>query len=144
MIIGLVILAAAIAIGVARGRGRLPMQPTVYRMIAADGPVEEFNPRARPSPARITARGEGMVAMLTRKHMAGPGVAWFEPASPLVFALDSGDLHILPRERITAVERCDAQTLKIMLRPGSGLWFLLVQVRSDDEGPWVGLAATGD
>jgi hypothetical protein len=141
---GLVILAAAVVIGITRRRGRRMTQSTVYRMISPSGPVDTFDLGVPPSPARVMARGEALVALLTRQHMAGSGTAWFEPTSPLIFALDSGDAHVIPRKHIKAVERQDDGTLKITLSPASPLWMVVVEVRSEDDDAWRALVATGD
>ncbi|WP_143674491.1 MULTISPECIES: hypothetical protein [Streptomyces] len=126
--------------------------PTVYRMISPSGPVEAFDLSGRPSPARITARGEALVAMLTRKHMAGPGSAWFEPTSPLVFELDSGDIHVIPLQHIMAVERyegdepckADEQILKITLGSASSLMSVIVFAKLAEQDKWLDLGAKSD
>lgn len=146
---GFVILAGAIAIGVARHNRRPRPEVVVHRMIGANGPVETFDLHGRPSSSRISARGEALVSMLARKHMAGHGSSWFEPASPLVFELDSGDIHVIAREHIKAVERYqgdgpqkgDAQVPKITLSSTSPLWFIIVYARLEDLDEWLRLPA---
>lgn len=148
---GFLILAAALGVGLTRRRKRVS-EPTVYRMISPRGPVETFDLSGRPSPARIAARGEGLVATLTRKHMAGPGVAWFEPGSPLVFELDSGDIHVIPREHITDVEQHEGQEpqrpgeqlLKVTLSGTASLWLIMVHAKMEDCDRWFQLRAAND
>ncbi|QQN78562.1 hypothetical protein [Streptomyces sp. XC 2026] len=124
----------------------------MYRMIGPEGPVETFDVSTPPSPARITARGEAFVSALTRKHMAGPGTAWFEPTGPLIFDLDSGDTHVIPREHIKAVDphvvdtplKGDEQPLKLNLTPASPLFVIIVYSKSTDQNTWTELRPTGD
>lgn len=145
--IGFIILAAALLIGLTRRRRGSVYEPTVYRMLHPGGPVETFDVSGRPSPSRVTARGEGVVVGLTRQHMAGPGTVWFEPSSPLIFQLDAGDIHVIPRERVTSVERYDGdephpmdeQILKITLNPGSSLWMITVNAKLKDLDKWAEL-----
>lgn len=150
-LIGFVVLGGAVAVGVTRRGKKRRAEPTVHRMIRADGPVESFNVSSRPSRARIKARGEALAFSVARLHMAGPGGAWFEPESPLVFELDSGDIHVIPREYITKVERCDGeeshgpdeQPLMITL-VGYPLFGVTVCSKLADMDKWAELPAAND
>jgi hypothetical protein len=81
--------------------------------------------------------------------MAGPGVAWFEPGSPLIFQLDGGDIHVIPRLLITAVEpyegdephEPDEQILRIDVRPGAGLCGVIVFAKLPSLEEWNRLPA---
>ena len=139
----------AVIVGIARRhRGRTPHQRVVYQTVTPDGSMENFNPVASPTRERVTARGEAFVAMLVRAHMAGPGVAWFEPDGPLVFERDSGDVHVIPRRLIETVRPHDGdephtgdeQTLVIDLRPGAGIAGIAVFPRPAAVSEWRALA----
>ncbi|MEV8560774.1 hypothetical protein AB0478_30820 [Streptomyces sp. NPDC051917] len=110
--------------------------------------MEDFDFTVRPSTARITARGEALAFTLARQHMAGPGSAWFEPTSPLVFELDSGDVHVIPRRLIESVEpsdsdephKADEQTLMIRLRPGAGVHAVAIFAKTEAVSAWAELS----
>ncbi|GAA4907931.1 hypothetical protein GCM10023237_29510 [Streptomyces coeruleoprunus] len=84
--------------------------------------------------------------------MAGPGVVWFEPNSPLVFELNSGDVHVIPRRLITAVrpfegdepQKASEQALVIDLGPGAGLSGVVVFAEAEALTEWSGLAPSVD
>jgi hypothetical protein len=84
--------------------------------------------------------------------MAGPGKAWFEHDSPLVFELDTGDVHVIPRRLITDVrpydgdepQKIDEQTLVIDLRSGAGIAGVAVFARAEAVSEWRALAPGAD
>ncbi|WP_159049020.1 hypothetical protein [Streptomyces sp. NRRL B-3648] len=150
LVVAGVIVFLAVMVGLARRRrGPVPHQRVVHRTITPDGPVENFNPMAAPTHERVTARAEAFVVMFVRADLAGPGIAWFEPNSPLVFERDTGDVHVIPRRLIEAVrpydgdepQTPDEQTLVIDLRPGAGISGIAVFAGPAALSEWRALAA---
>ncbi|WP_165985446.1 hypothetical protein [Streptomyces sp. YIM 98790] len=145
-----ILLVAALLVGIRRWKAKkaLPLR-MVYQVIDPHGRlVEQFDPFGAPGEGRVQARGDGAALTLTRAHMGGPGVAWFEPGSPLIFELDSGAIHILPRRYITKVKPYfdeqsaisgEVTSFVIEFKPPATLTLVCVHVRKGDADKWLEL-----